>query len=150
MLEGWNAHRARPCHHGRGYRVRIRCGLNKHRSSCAAVLWIWSAMPIFNAAVDIQHGCIVPSQVVRLRREEIPIVLVAARPRHAIDTGPTTQDLAHRERHGASVEMRVGLGTEAPVTLASQVQEPLVGFLYTGHVIAAAGLDEQDTDLCVF
>src|SRR5215831_5932738 len=82
ILESWNSHRTRPFHHGRSYRVRIRRGLNKNRSSCSAVLWIRSAMPIFNAAVDIQHGLIVPSRVVRLYREKIPIVLVAACPSH--------------------------------------------------------------------
>src|SRR5262245_47104897 len=41
-----------------------------------------------HSAVDIQHGLIVPSRVGRLRSEEIPIVLVAARPSHQVDAGP--------------------------------------------------------------
>src|SRR5215831_17310474 len=105
ILESWNSHRTRAFHHGRSYRVRIRCGLNKNRPSCPAVLWIWGAMPVFHAAVDIQHGLIVPSRVVRLCREEIPIVLMAARPSHQVDAGSTTQYLSHRQRNSASVEM---------------------------------------------
>src|SRR5215813_1150413 len=95
ILEGWNPHRASRFNHGRCYRAGIRCGLNKNWPSCSAVLWIWSAVPVFNAAVDFQHRFIAPWPVVRFRREEIPIVLVASRPSHQIDTGSTTQYFSH-------------------------------------------------------
>src|SRR5215831_7244932 len=121
ILEGWNPHRTRPIHHGRGYGVRIRGGLNEDQSSGSAVLRVRCAMPIFDAAVDIQYRLVVPCRVVRLFSEEVPVVLVSTSPDHHVDAGSTAEDFTHAQWNGASLEVRVGLTREAPVTFATEV-----------------------------
>src|SRR5215472_11846864 len=138
ILEGWNPHRTRSIHHGRSYRVGIRRGLDKDQSSGSAVLWVRSAMPFFDAAVDVQYRLVVPCRVVRLFSEEIPVVLVPAGPDHHVDAGSTAEDLAHVQWNSASLEVRVGLACEAPVTFASEVQSPLARFHDLRHFIGAA------------
>src|SRR5260370_794758 len=84
-LEGRNANGACAFDHGRGHRVRVWRGLNKNRSSRPAISWFRRAMPIFNAAIDVQYRFVTPSGVPSLGREEIPVILVPARPAHAVD-----------------------------------------------------------------
>src|SRR4029077_9803171 len=119
------------------YRVRIRCGLNINRSSATAVLWIWRAMPIFNAAVDIQHGLVIPCGIAGFLREEIPIVLMSARPGHDIDARSSAEHLAHRQGNGASVETWIGLGNKLPVAFASQILKPAKRFGHAWHIVVA-------------
>src|SRR5258706_3064231 len=59
-LEGRNANRACAFDHGRGHRVRGWRGLNKNRSSGPATSWVRRAMPIFNAAIDVQYRFVAP------------------------------------------------------------------------------------------
>src|SRR5258706_3558215 len=86
-LEGRNANRASAFDHGRGHRVRVWRGLNKNRSSRPAIFWVRRAMPIFNAAIDVQYRLVAPCGVPCFGREEIPVVLVSAYPGHDIDAG---------------------------------------------------------------
>src|SRR5262249_50946076 len=132
---------------GRGYGVRIRRGLDKDRSSGSAVLWVRCAMPIFDAAVDIQYRLVVPCRGVRLFSEEVPVVLVPTGPDHHVDAGSSAEDLAHAQGNGASVEVRVGLTREAPVTFATEVLSPLTRFHDAWHLVAAARLDQQHADV---
>src|SRR3977135_1034768 len=62
-LEGRNADRACALEHGGGHRVRVRRGLNKNWSSGPAIFWIRHAMPIFNAAIDVQDRFVAPCSV---------------------------------------------------------------------------------------
>src|SRR6266404_8751189 len=75
-LEGRNANRACAFDHGRGDRVRVWRGLNKNRSSRPATSWVWHAVPIFDAAIDVQYGFVAPCGVPSLGREEIPVIFV--------------------------------------------------------------------------
>src|SRR6476620_351248 len=100
-LEGRNANGACGCDHGRGHRVRVWCGLHKDRSLRPAISWVWRAMPIFNAAIDVQYRFVAPCGVPSLGREEIPVILVPACPGHEVDAGSTANYLAHIERNGA-------------------------------------------------
>src|SRR5580700_8999915 len=50
-----NTDRACSFQHGRGDRIRIRRGLNKHRPTGSVVSRVRHSMPIFDAAVDIQY-----------------------------------------------------------------------------------------------
>lgn len=84
-------------------------------------------MPIFNAAVDVQHGVVVPGSVVRLVREIIPVILVAARPIHHVDTGSATQHFAHRHGKGAPIDSGIWFSLKAPVPFGSEIGEPLIG-----------------------
>src|ERR1700738_3654670 len=54
-LEGWNANRACGFDHGRSHRIRVERGLNKNRPSRPAIFWVRRAMPILDAAVDVQY-----------------------------------------------------------------------------------------------
>src|SRR5258708_12987374 len=95
-------------------------------------------MPIFDAAVDIQHRLIVPCCVASLSGKEIPVVFVPARPGHYIDAGSTTQDLAHIHWNGPSIEIGIGLGYKAPIALAPKVQTPLDCFHHPWHIVSTA------------
>src|SRR5215470_17016768 len=53
ILEARDPDRARSFKHGKSNRVGVRRGLNKDRSSGSAVLWVWSAMPIFDATIHL-------------------------------------------------------------------------------------------------
>src|SRR5258706_2553738 len=127
-LEGRNADGARAFDHGGGDRVRVWRGLNKNRSSRPGTCWIRRAMPIFNAAIDVQYGFVAPCGVPSLGREEIPVILVPARPDHDVDAGSAAKDLAHIQRNGASVKVRTGLRHTSPVTFAAEIYEPLHRF----------------------
>src|SRR3982074_747881 len=105
VLEAGNANRACAFYHGRGHRVRVWRGLNKDRSSRPAIFWVRRAMPIFNAAIDVQYRFVAPSGVPSLGREEIPVILVPARPGHEVDAGSTAKYLSHIQRNGASVKV---------------------------------------------
>src|SRR5258706_6917468 len=139
-LEGRNANRACAFDHGRGHRVRVWRGLNKNRSSGPAISWVRRTMPIFNAAIDVQYRFIAPSGVASLGREEIPVILVPARPDHDVDAGSTAKHLAHIQRNGAPVKVRIGLGHKSGVTWAGKVQRTLAWFYDARHIVAAAGI----------
>src|SRR4029077_6168785 len=99
ILEGRNADGACAFYHGRGHRVGVWRGLNKNRSSRPAISWVRRAMPIFNAAIDVQYRLVAPCGVTSLGREEIPVILVPTRPSHDIDAGPAAKYLAHIQRN---------------------------------------------------
>src|SRR3984893_14854101 len=148
-LEGRNANRACAFDHGRSHRVRVWRGLNKNRSSGPAISWVRRAIPIFDAAIDVQYRFIAPSGVPSLGGEEIPVILVPARPAHEVDAGSTAKDLAHIQRNGASVKVWIRLAYKSPVTFAANVQRPLARFHDAWHIVAAAGLQQEDADLRV-
>src|SRR6202043_2878914 len=114
--------------HGRRHRVRVWRGVNKDRSSDPAVSWVRRATPIFNAAIEVQYRFVAPCGVPGLCREEIPVILVPARPSHEVDAGSTAKYLAHIQWNGASIKVRVRLAHKSPVTFATNVQRPLAGF----------------------
>src|ERR1700682_2730306 len=146
-LEGRNANGACGFDHGWGHRVRVWRGLNKNRSSRPATSWVRRAVPIFNAAIDVQYRFVTPSGVPRLGREEIPVILVPARPAHDVDAGSTAKYLAHIQRNRASVEVWIRLAHKSPVAFAAKVQRPLACFHNAWHIVAAAGLQQEDADL---
>src|ERR1700726_2027463 len=148
-LEGRNANRACGFDHGWGHRVRIGCGLNKSRSSRPAIFWVRCAVPIFNAAIDVQYRLVAPRGVLSLGREKIPVILVPTRPRHEVDAGSTAKYLAHIQRNGASVKVWIRLAHKSPVTFAANVQRPLARFHDAWHIVAAAGLQQENNGLRV-
>src|SRR5882757_22320 len=143
-LEGRSAHGACAFDHGRGHRVRVWRGLNKNRSSHPTMSWVRRAMPIFNAAIDAQYRFVAPCGVLSLGREQIPVILVPARPSHNVDAGPTAKYLAHIQRNGASVKVWVRLARKSPVTFAANVQKTLARFHDAWHIVAAARLQKED------
>src|SRR5258708_2767624 len=148
-LEGRNTNGACTFDHGRGHRVRVWRRLNKNRSSCPAISWVRRAVPIFNAAIDVQYRLVAPCGVVSLGREEIPVILVPARTGHDVDAGSSAKYLAHIQRNGASVKVWVRLAHKSPVTFAAKVQRPLACFHDAWHIVAATGLQQEDADLRV-
>src|SRR4030088_2524477 len=106
-------------------------------------------MPIFNAGIDVQYRFVAPCGVPGLGREEIPVILVPARPAHEVDAGSTAKYLAHIQWDRTSVKVWVRLAYKSPVTFAADVQRPLAGFLDAWHIVAAAGLQQEDADLRV-
>src|SRR3979409_2028090 len=148
-LEGRNANRACAFDHGRGHRIWVWRGLHKNRSSGPAISWVRRAMPIFDAAIDVQYRFIAPSGVPSLGREEIPVILVPARPAHEVDAGSTAKYLAHIQRNGASVKVWIRLARKSPVTFAANVQRPLARFHDAWHIVAAAGLQQENAGLRV-
>src|SRR5882757_7588191 len=149
ILEGRYADGASAFDHGRGHRVRVWRGLNKNRSSRPTIFSVRRAMPIFNAAIDVQYRFVTPSGVPSLGREEIPVILVPARPAHDVDAGSTAKYLAHIQRNRASVEVWIRLAHKSPVAFAAKVQRPLACFHNAWHIVAAAGLQQEDADLRV-
>src|SRR4030088_830404 len=123
-LEGLNANRACAFDHGRGHGVRVWRGLNKNRSSGPATSWVRHAVPIFDAAIDVQYRLVTPCGVPSLGREEIPVIFVPARQSHEVDARSTAKYLAHIQRNGASVKVWVRLAHKSPVAFASNIQGP--------------------------
>src|SRR3982074_174357 len=126
--EGRNSNGACAFEHGRRPPIGVWRRLNKNRSARPAIFWVGRAMPIFNAAIDVQYRLIAPCGVPSLGREEIPVILVPARPRHEVDAGSTAKYLAHIQRNGASVKVWIRLAYKSPVTFAANVQSPLPCF----------------------
>jgi hypothetical protein len=62
-------------------------------SSRPATFRVRRAMPIFNAAISVEYRLVAPCGVPSLAREEIPIVLVSARPGHDVDVDPPPSTL---------------------------------------------------------
>src|ERR1700716_4174481 len=134
-LEGRNANRACGFEHGRSHRVRVWRGLNKNRSSRPATSWVRRAVPIFNAAIDVPYRLVAPCGVPSLGREEIPVILVAARPGHEVDAGSTAKYLAHIQRNGAAVKVWIRLAHKSPVAFASNIQGPSGCFHNAWHIV---------------
>src|ERR1700716_1510097 len=149
LWKGRNANRACGFEHGRSHRVRVWRGLNKNRSSGPATSWVRRAVPIFNAAIDVPYRLVAPCGVPSLGREEIPVILVAARPGHEVDAGSTAKYLAHIQRNGAAVKVWIRLAYESPVAFAANIQGPLGCFHDAWHIVAATGLQQEDGDLRV-
>jgi hypothetical protein len=118
-------------------------------SSRPATFRVRRAMPIFNAAINVEYRFIAPCGVPSLGRKEIPIVLVSARPGHDVDAGSTAKYLAHIQRNGASVKVWIRLAHKGPVTFAAKVQRPLARFHDAWHIVAAAGLQQENAGLRV-
>jgi hypothetical protein len=65
--------------------IGVRRGLHENQPASSATLRVWGALPIFHPAIDREDGLIVPCCLAGLGCEEIPIVLMSARPTHPID-----------------------------------------------------------------
>src|SRR5262249_44715390 len=150
MCKAWNSHGARRFHHGRSDWIWIGCRLNENWSSGSAIEGIWNPVPVFDAPVDIQDRVIAPCWVARLGRDEIPVLLVSTRPCHHVDARSPAEDLAHRQRHRASVQVWVGLSDKLPIALRSQIFVPAMRVGDAWHVVVAAGLKQQDADTGIF
>src|SRR5258705_5265925 len=79
-------------------RVGIGGGFDVDQAAGSAVVGVGDAMSVLDAAVDVEHRLVAPCGVAGLGGEEVPVVLMPARPRHPIDTGSAAQHLAHRIR----------------------------------------------------
>jgi len=118
-------------------------------SSRPATFRVRRAMPILNAAINVEYRLVSPCGVPSLGREEIPVILVPAHPAHEVDAGSTAKYLAHIQRNGASVKVRIRLAHKGPVTFAAKVQRPLARFHDAWHIVAAAGLQQENNGLRV-
>src|SRR3984893_9412626 len=148
-LEGRNASRACGFDHGWVHRVRVGSGLNKNRSSRPAIFSVRRAVPIFNAAIDVQYRLVAPRGVLSRGREKIPVILVPARPGHEVDAGSTAKYLAHIQRNGASIKVWIRLAYKSPVAFAANIQGPLACFHDAWHIVATTALQQEDGDLRV-
>jgi hypothetical protein len=106
-------------------------------------------MPILNATINVQDRFIVPGWVAGFGGEELPVALVAARPRHPVHAGAAAQDLPHRQVNGSAMEVQVWLGREAPIPLVPKAHWPFACFHDCRYLIAAARFQQQYTDLPV-
>ena len=78
-----------------GMTGRMRtAGFDDDRPTTTAMLGIACALPILDAAVNLQHRLIIPRVVSRLGCEVIPIGLVTARPGHHVDARAATENLS--------------------------------------------------------
>src|SRR5262245_31096939 len=75
---------------------------------------------------------------------------MTASPDHRADAGSAAQHLSHAQGNGAAIEVWVRLGLELPVSLTSDIRDPLARILDSWYVIVATGLDEQHADVCIF
>src|SRR5215469_3890735 len=105
---------------------------------------------VLDAAINIKNRFIAPRWVLRFGCKGVPVVLVTASPDHAVDAGSTAQNLSHAHRNGAAIEVWVWPGVELPISLASDIRDPLAGIRDTGYIVVAAGLKQQDTYSRVF
>src|SRR5215467_14886915 len=71
-------------------------------------------------------------------------------PGHDVDARSSAKHSSHGQRHGASVEMRIGLRYEFPIALGSKVFEPSICFTYAWHIVITTSLKQQDADLWIF
>jgi hypothetical protein len=46
--------------------------------------------------------------------------------------------------------MRIWLSLKGPVPIASKIGGPLTGLDHAGHIVAAAGFQQQDADIQIF
>ncbi len=76
IFKGRNAHRLRRFQHGWGNDTRVRRRLHKDRAARSAVLRVWSAVPVFDAAIDIQDRVVAPGWIPGFGCKEVPIVLM--------------------------------------------------------------------------
>src|SRR5215468_7331156 len=98
-------------------------------------------MPVFNAAIDIEHRLIIPRRVACVLCEVVPVVLMSPRPNKTIDAGTAAQNLSHAQREGAPVQMWVGLPYKRPIAFTANIQEPLRGIRDGWHIFASSGLN---------
>ena len=75
---------------------------------------------------------------------------MTASPDHRVDARSAAQNLPHAQGNSAAVELRVRLGLELPVSLASDVRDPLARIRDAWYVIVATGFQQQDTHTRVF
>src|SRR5208282_501745 len=96
--------------------------LHVHPTAGASVLRIRTSRPILDATAVQVEGCVAsPRSIIRLGGESIPIRLMAPRPGRYVYARTAAQDLAHRIRDGAAVQLRVGLGDETPIEFAAEI-----------------------------
>src|SRR5215467_4863014 len=131
-------------------RVRIPQWLDKYRSPGSAISWIGCPLPVLDAAINIKNRFIAPRWVPRFGRKEVPVALVTASPDHRVNARSPAQNLSHAHGNGAAVEVWVWLGVELPVSLASDIRDPLARIRDTWYVIVATGFQQQDAYSRVF
>src|SRR6185437_7636389 len=102
---------------------------------------------ILDAVVDTEYRYIRPRVVASRRSEVIPVGFVPPRPGHHVDTGPTTEHLAHRQQDRSTVDSRARLRHETPIAVAAQVQWPLQRIVDFCRIIESARLQQQNVDL---
>src|SRR5258707_10362192 len=96
------------------------------------------------------YRLIVPRRLAGLGCEEIPIVLMSARPTHHIDARSPSKHLAHLQRYGTSFEAWIGLIDKLPIALAPEVFKPASCFRHAWHVVAAACFEQEHADVGIF
>jgi len=67
---------------------------------------------------------------------------VTASPDHRVDARSAAQNLSHAQGNGAAVEVWVRLGVELPVSLASDIRDPLARIRDTWYVIVATSFNQ--------
>src|SRR3984957_20054265 len=123
-IEGRHPNGTRSFHHGRSDWIRIRRGLHENQPAGPAARGIWCALPVFNPAIDIEYGLIVPCRVAGLGCEEIPIVLMSACPSHHIDARSPSEHLAHLQRYGTSFEVWIRFSCNLPIVPGAELLNP--------------------------
>ena len=86
---------------------------------------------------------VIPGIVAGFLGPVIEIVLVAARPDHAVDAGAATDGLAHGLRDRAVVDARATFSAEVPVEFAALVEKPGLGDQDAGLQILAARFEQE-------
>src|SRR5262245_32944263 len=150
IFKNLNPKRAYFLKQGWSRRVRILQRLDKYRPPGSAISWIRCPLPVFDAAINIKHRFIAPPRVPCFGCKEVPVALVTASPDHCVYAGSAAQHFSHAQGNGAAIEVWVRLGLELPVSLASDIHDPLARILDSWYVIVATGLDQQNADVGIF
>jgi hypothetical protein len=107
-------------------------------------------MPIFDTPINGQHGFVIPCLALSLSGEEIPVILVAARPDHRIDARPASEHPPHVEGQSTAIESRVGLRLEVPLSFRPKAHGPPSRVHDLRNVIPPARFQQQHADVRIF
>ena len=128
----------------------IRSGLNEDLAAATAPFRIRSAVPVLDAPVDVEYVPVIPRLVAGFFGPVVEVVLVTARPDHAVDAGAAADGFAHRLDDRAIVDARAPLGAEVPVEFAALVEEPGLGDQDAGLQVLAACFEQKYLRIPVF
>src|SRR4029079_7065292 len=98
VVERRDARREGAVEHGVCDRVCVGCWLDEDEATGTAVFGIRRAVPVLDAAIDLQHRLVVPPGVTGFGCEEVPIAAVSVYPQHHIDARTPAEHLPHRQR----------------------------------------------------
>ena len=127
VCESLQPGRFRGIEHRQRERIRL-IRLHVHWTAHTVEVRIGNAGPIFySTPVEFEDGVVSPTGIAGFGGVPVPIRLVSSGPSPDIDAGAAAQDLSHRVKDGAPIQIRAWLRDEAPVEFTAKVHWPTVG-----------------------